>query len=167
MTDTSQNASSVVIATQTTADEITMRPGLYAKLSPSHPFSAQRGALEMVGWINALENAALLVNSTYTNPAGGIGKPEPQLTVWVHSSKDRRFRMSCDIFGRGYSPATAFKVWMPDGTEQVFDANPVTFEFTTATGGWHSFGFGAVAPENKSCGYTFHACEVTYLGPSE
>jgi hypothetical protein len=166
MKDTPQIASSVVTATHTTADEITVGPGLYVKLSPSHPFCAQRGALEMIGWINALDNTADMFNGTYTN-LGGIGKPESQLTVWVHSSKDQRFRMSCDFVGGECRQPTAFKVWMPDGTEQVFDANAVAFEFTTASPGWHRFGVAAVAPKNLTCSYTFHACEVTYLGPSD
>jgi hypothetical protein len=170
MADTPVITSSVFIATYTTADMFTLAPGLYAKLSPSHPFSAARGALQMRGWINAFEDRADMANGTHTNPNplnGGGSKPEPQLTVWVYSTKDRRFSMSCDFVFTDWGQPTAFKVWMPDGTGQVFDANALGFEFTTTSSGWHKFGIAAVAPENKTCVYTFRECEVTYLGPSE
>jgi hypothetical protein len=166
MADTPVITSSVVIATLTTADLFTLAPGLYAKLSPSHPFSAARGALQIIGWTNALEDVADLSPITSsTNPLGGLGEPEPHLTVWVYSTKNRRFRMSCDFVG-GEQP-TALKVRMPDGTEQVVDANALGFEFTTTSSGWHKFGLEAQMSENQTSLYTFHACEVTYLGPSE
>jgi hypothetical protein len=134
---------SALIATSQEA-EFVLIPGLYVQLSPSHPFVPWRGALELDGVVNALENYASLKNST-SSPS----LEEVRLVIWVHSKKGLRFSVTCIVSGNQGDKVTSYNVWTGGDHQVVGVAKPggvtvdLVFAFTAGVTGWNNLSISA------------------------